>query len=153
MKAIISSALIFLSVLLAYMRSLDLRERLNGSEDLFDLANDVKSNFNGGMRPLHVISSEFFTVKNGKNINFNSPDELISYLNEKYGDLPFISEFARILALIPISVGGELMENCEKLRALAENGVNESKTRYKKDSSRGYILFPGLISIFILILI
>ena len=153
MKIIISSSLFCLSFYIAFIRDSHLKRNVSKCKSLLDFSRVLKRNFEYQMKPLHTVSSDFFLNSDAKNAAFSSPDEVYAYLKENYSTLPFLTDFLSEVSLIPLSAKDVLLFHCEKMIEITEKGLNDRAERYKNDAKNGYILFPGIISIFILVLI
>ncbi len=153
MKLILSFILIFLSFLIALLKTSELKRDVKNAELLLRLSEKIKNNISGEMRSLLTLSKDFFNENSPFSVSFSSPDELISYVNVQFSALPYISEYAGELGKIPTLSADELHGCSKKLIEIAEKGHKDIVMQYKKDSKNAYILFPGIISIFILILL
>jgi len=153
MKLTLSFLLIFLSLLLAFFKTSELRRDVKNSRLLLKLSEKIKNNITGEMRSLLSISEEILNESASNTISFTSTDAIISYISTEFSHLPYISEYVSELSKIPILSSDELYGCSKKLIEIAEKGQAETEQRYKSDSKNAYILFPGIISIFILILV
>lgn len=153
MKLLISLILVILSLFIAFLKSTELKKNLNDSKILLELSEKIKSNFCSEMLPLYRLSEDFFNKYHEKNLSFSSLDELKRYIGNEFSALPYVSEYVEILSKIPALSSNELSEYCSRLNIIAEKGYKDSCESYKKNGKNAYILFPGIISIFILILL
>ena len=153
MKLAVSFLLVFLSIILAFLKTSDLRYNVKNSLLLLKLSEKIKNNIGGEMRSLLTLSEDFFNENSPSALALTSTDDLINYLNTEFSALPYISEYVSELSKIPVLSSDELYGCSKKLIDIAEKGQAETELRYKKDIKNAYILFPGIISVFILILI
>ncbi len=153
MKLLLSFILVFLSLLLAFIKTSELKRDVKNSELLLRLSEKIKNNISGEMRSLITLSKDFFNENSPATVSFSSPDELFNYVNCEFSALPYISEYIDVLDKIPALSVDELHGCSKKLIEIAENGYKDTVVRYKNDSKNAYILFPGIILIFILILL
>lgn len=153
MKLAVSFLLVFLSIILAFLKTSDLRYNVKNSLLLLKLSEKIKNNIGGEMRSLLALSEDFFNENSPSALALTSTDDLINYLNSEFSALPYISEYVSELSKIPVLSSDELYGCSKKLIDIAEKGQAETELHYKKDSKNAYILFPGIISVFILILI
>ncbi len=153
MKLAVSFLLVLLSILLAYLKTSELRHNVKNSLLLVKLSEKIKNNIGGEMRSLLSLSEEFFNESSPFALAFTSTDILMNYLNTEFSALPYISEYVNELSKIPVLSSDELYGCSKKLIEIAEKGCDEISLRYKNDSKNAYILFPGIISVFILILL
>ncbi len=153
MKLIISFILIFLSFLLAFLKASELKRDVKNAEMLLKLSEKIKNNVSGEMCSLLALSGEFFNESSPVALSFSSSDELIDYVCVRFSALPYIFEYVSELGKIPTLSADELYGCSKKLIEISEKGYKDTSLRYKSDSKNAYILFPGIISIFILILL
>ena len=153
MKILLSLFLIIFSLIMAHLKASELKNNIEISTLLCRLSNKLKSNFSGEMLPAHAVAENIFNEQGDKNIYFSSVDQLVSYMNEKYSSLPFLKDYTEVLSRLPYLSSDELIDNIEKLNAISEKALVNAKECYNKDGKNAYILFPGIISVFVLILV
>ena len=153
MKFFIALILIFLSFIVAYIRASDLKRDKERSELLLKLSERLKSNLNAEMHPSYKLCENLLNENSSYNVSFTSSEDMISFIKENFSMLPFINNYTEILALFPTLSSDELFKQCERLSVLAEKGYTESLERLKKDGKNAFVVFPGIITVFILVLL
>ena len=153
MKLCIAVILIFFSFVIAYIRSSEIKRNKNDSKIIFKLSEKIKNNFSAEMLPVFKLSEDFFAAETGETATFSSTDDLIKFINTKYSALPFIKMFTDYLSALPYLPMDELASCFDKLIKIAEKGVNDCEDKYTKEGKNAFILYPGIVTVLILILI
>ncbi len=154
MKIFFSLILIFLSFLLSALKVSELKRNRENAKLLYKLSERLKSNLSGEMNSAHKLCEDFFNQeRQGSPLLFSSFDDLVLYINEEFSALPYISEYLNLLSAFPVLSSDELSDYGEKLVKTAETGYRDHVDKYKKDSRCIYVAFPGIMAVFLLILL
>ena len=153
MRLTISLVLICLSVLIAHVKSSELMRSVKQSELLVKLSDEISANINSEMLPVHRVAERIINEAYKTSLSFSSIDELTGYLISVFSSLPHVYEYTRSISDIATLLPDTAFTRCEKISEIAEEGYRNCLEKYKKDGKNMYIIFPGIISVFILVLI
>jgi len=153
MKLYISLILIFLSFLISYVKVSEIKRKKELTEILFKLSETLRQATKLKSKSPYKICEEYLNENYQKELSFNSSEELKSYLNSEFSVIPYISDFTEILTNMSTLSSDELPLACQKLIFITEKGYNECLDTFEMDKKSTYVLFPGIVTILVLILL
>ena len=105
------------------------------------------------MLPIYKLSEDLLVEGAEEKHVFSSTDDMIIYINDRFKSVPFIKEYSDILSRLPTLAMDELPSCTEKLIKIAEQGLQNCNDKYIKEGKNAYILYPGIVTVLILLLI
>lgn len=153
MKLSIALIIIFLSLILAYMRSRELKKDKETEMILLELAKRIKSSLRTDMLPIYALFGQVINENSDQNRIFSTNEEVNEYIKHELSSAPLTSEYLKILARLPYLPSDELNVYIENLIKVAEKGVKECEDIYLKEGKIAFLLYPGVAAVLILVLI
>lgn len=152
MKLIVVILAIGLSTYMGYLQYNNYRKIAIDTDFLNKFSRELVSNNTHKMLPLHVLLSQEYSAFFNENIEFESCESALEFIESTFCNFEGASEYLTKLKRFISSYGDELNDNAAELLEIAKQNNDKYKESLNKNGKTAFALFPA-ISIMALIMI
>lgn len=145
-KILIFIAVIALSFYMAFIRTSELKKRLEKSKKMLMLSEKLKKNYLTELRSPISVCREFIDA------DIDTKEEAIKAVRNEFSGLNGASEFEDRFSKLFDASADELDGICSALNECASNGYRLFAAEYEKNKDLAYMIYPGIAAIISIII-